>query len=364
MIKRARLVAFAVVWLVAATAHAKTVNTSTEAVSSSVKKQGPKVPWRGSMLVYENSFSALSLDKAADPEFNPYYAMSLDMRPRWYLRDDLSVRGRLVLDLELTDSDSTDTAQELTISDLTFDLAYAPSFFKIPVIDVKGSASLRVYLPTSIASRARTMVMALSPAIGLMRPFKLRSEGKAFSTLTARYGFRTVKYMHKWATASAPADRLGCSPTRPECVQSGRRNRNWRFINTFGLDLQILPKLSFSGTFMLINDIKHGLDAQTLDTLAGPIAVGESQIDHTAAVWTVFDVTYQALEWMHLSLGTSTYHPARTLESNVRGPFLNRYTNIYFDIAIPIDKFIDRVRGKRSGDSARQAAGQRGKSEG
>jgi hypothetical protein len=305
-----------------------------------------KVPWRNSTVTYSHSFSAISLNKGAEMEHNPYYTQSFSFRPRYYLRDDLSLRARLNLEIELTTSDATDHAREWILSDLLFDVSYGPKWMTIPYAEVKVNPSLRMGFPTSIVSRGRSLMFTFAPGVAFRRRFDLL-KGRFLKNIGVMYAFRFYKYLHEFKNAQIDTTAI-CTTNvdNPACVHSGIRNRNWRINNTFEVRLQILEKLTFTIDLLLFNDILHKLDAGTYSTGAGPdVTVGESQINHRASVWGIMDVSYDVFDWLWLSTGISTFHGQLTPDSNIRAPFFNRFTAFYFDVTLPIDPFVKRVQG-------------------
>jgi hypothetical protein len=305
-----------------------------------------KVPWRNSTITYEHVVSALSFNQGAEMTYNPYYAQSFSFRPRYYLRDDLSFRARLDLEIELTTSDDTDHAREWIVSDLLLDAVYAPAWMKIPVVDVSVSPSLRLGFPTSIVSRGRSLMLTMSPGVALRRSFDLL-KGRFLKDIGLTYAFRATKYFHEYATAQLNTSGI-CSltnPDNPACQHSGYRNQSWRFGNTFEVRLQVMEKLSLTMDLMLFDDILYGLDGGSYPVEYAPeVAVGESEINHRASVWGIIDVSYDLFAWLWLSVGVSTYHPQLTPDSNIRAPFLNRYTAFYLDVTLPVDQFVNQVQ--------------------
>jgi len=303
-----------------------------------------KVPWRNSMFTYENMFSAYSFSRSADLTYNPYYAQSFSFRPRYYPRDDLSLRLRLDLEVEVTTSDDTDHAREWVLSDLTFDTVYAPKALTIPVVGIRVEPSLRFIFPTSIESRGRSTVMTLGPGVAFKRSIPLM-KGKWLKELDLTYGFRFTKYFSKYATAQH-AELEGCENlARPECQHRGKQNISWRFVNAFDAALKITDKLSFTWSMMFINNLLHQLPAQDIEIAPGLVEpLGPSAVTHTAATWAIFDLSYDVLDWLSLSIGTSTYYGQLATDSSYRTPIFNRYTNFFFDVTIPVDQFVAQVK--------------------
>ncbi|MFH1130969.1 MAG: hypothetical protein V1754_06515, partial [Pseudomonadota bacterium] len=269
-------------------------NQDTASADTTVAKKD-QVPWRGSVFTYENIGNYYA-------RYNPYYGMAFDLKPRWYFRDDLNLAARMIFDVELTLSDETNSVREPVVSDLFFDLNYAPEFLKIPVLDVAVKMNLRLILPTSKTSRGRSMVAALAPGLTFSREFKLR-KGKFLPNISLSYGFQASKYFHEYTDATID---ITCSnPNRPECQHSGRRNQNWRLSNVLGAILPIIDeKLTFSAYFFLLNDLLYKSDAQQIEIAAGhSVAVNATQVNQRVYTWAIFELSYSVLPWLELAVG-------------------------------------------------------------
>lgn len=319
------------------------------AMSAKVKKQ--KI-YRGSMIIYENIFSAVSLFKNALPMHDPYYAQSITLMPQIWPRKDMFVRARLAIEVELTQSNVTDTRREPILSDLWLDWMWFTGW-KIPKLGIGVTPAFRLILPTSKISQSRSMLFGIDPAAMFSRTFKLH-KGKHFNYIALMYVFRPTKFFNEYATAQV--DLPVCSnPNRPECLHSGTRNVSWRFANIFVARTSIMPKLLLTASVVLINDLLYGLPEQQYSNGLGSImgdgsraptvdaTIGASPVDHRAAIWSSLDFTYIAKRWLFLSAGISTFHSQLTPESNYRVPLINRFTNFYFDVTIPIAPFIEKV---------------------
>jgi hypothetical protein len=310
-------------------------------------KRTHKVPWRNSTITYENVVSALSFSQGAEPTYNPYYAQSFSFRPRYYLRDDLSLRARLDLEIELTTSDSTDHAREWILSDLFLDANYAPSWLSIPLVKIRVNPSLSLGLPTSIASRGRSLMLSLAPGLTFRREFRLL-RGRFLKSVGLAYGFRATKYVHEYATAQVDTQGV-CSltnPNSPSCMHTGRRNTSWRLGNSFTARVQITERLSFSASLFLLNDLLHPLSGEEVSLDGGATAdLGSSQVNQRASTWAIFDLSYDLLDWLWLSAGVSTFNPQLRPDSSYRAPFFNRFTAFYFDLTVPVDRLVSQVQG-------------------
>jgi hypothetical protein len=302
-----------------------------------------KVPWRNSVFEYEHQLSALSFAKSAELRHNPKYSQALSFQPRYYLRDDLSMRMRLDLNIELTTSDTTDTTREWVVSDLLVGASYAPKWMVIPYAKVAVNPYLYLNFPTSKTSRGESMMMALRPGFTLRRKFDLL-KGKWLKSVGVNYGFSATKYFHEFATAQLSDEVCGgvtfTDANSPffdtGCLQSGNRNRSWRIANSLGFSLQVLDKLSVAGSMAFYYYTVYGLSETA--------TVGKTKINHDASTWFVLGANYDLFEWISLSAGVSTFHPQLDNESDYRTPFFNRYTAFYLSMAVPVDKFVAQVQ--------------------
>jgi hypothetical protein len=301
--------------------------------------------WRGTKIMWGNEFSAYSLNPSADLSYNPYYATSIWLIPRIWIRDDLYTQLRAVFEVELTTSDETDRRHEWQVADLWLDFVYKPDLFTIPKADIKFSPNVRFVFPTSQVSIGRSMVMAIAPAFTLSRELKLH-KGRFFNQLDLTYGFRYTKYFHKYANAQVSAS-LGCGDFfRPECEHSGVRNPSQNFANSFDVKLQITEKLSFDFYAAFFNTLLYQLDATTVDVGNGapPVVLGPTTMNHTAKAWFVMSLDYDVFDWLSLSVGTSTYYGQLNVNSSYETPIWNRYTNFNISMTIPVDKFVEQVQ--------------------
>ncbi len=311
-------------------------------IQKKVTVEKKKVAWRNSTFTYENSFSAISLDKSADLTPNEYYGMSFDFKPRWYFRDDLHLRGRFIMDVELTTPDSQH--RRFTIGDVSFESVYHPTWMKIPVLDIMVVPSMRMALPTSIVSQGRSMLTGLSAQLMFLRQIPVL-KGDWLSSVGLIFATRGTKEFYSYKVAQID-ERDGCiNSSRPECQHSGNRNRSWRLANLAAASVKVWRSLTFSMNFFFINDFLYELDPTTKTLSSGEtVAVEGSEINHRASTWMMFDVTYDVFPWLSLSAGTSTYYAQLAPDSTYRTPFFNRATNIYFDVTIPIAEFTDQVQ--------------------
>ena len=320
-----------------------------EATAEKKAEVEEKSPWRGTSFTYSNAMSMLEVD-----DVNFIYGMNFSLAPRYYLRDDLSVRAAFSMWIELTDGYGVDHPQQLFVGDLSLELNYAPSWLKIPVLGVQLNPYLRLYLPTGTTARRRSLIMGLAPGLNVGRDFSLMG-GNWLTSLGIAYRFRAVKYFNEYTTSSfndPEAICIGGDPTSPSCMGTGSRNTSWSFSNTLSINLQIHKKVSLSIMAGLVNQLMYDLDEVALRDMKGmtaPEAYGdttipETDINHRAVVIGDVGLTYSPTAWLNITAGFAAEAPQLTPDSDSYYPWLfNRYAQFHFDINIPIEPLVSSI---------------------
>ncbi|MBW2735349.1 MAG: hypothetical protein JRH20_23440 [Deltaproteobacteria bacterium] len=334
--KRIALVIAATILCSSVPAIAQVLNP---AMSAQAKK---KKIYRGSMVTYENVFSAYSLSEGAQQSYDPYYAMSLTFLPQIWLRDDMFVQARLGAEVELTLSESTDTKREPVLTDLSFTYMWTGAY-TIPGAKIVISPNARMRFPTSKVSQARSMLFSIASGFSLTRSFKLHS-GKFFNNLILNYGFRVEKPFNEYTTRQVD---VACGNiNRPECLHSGSRNINWRFSNAFTLRTNAHAKVILTLQVGLINDLLYeGGEMDKVLADGSVISIPATTNNHNALVQAAFDVTVPVAKWLYLSGGLMSFHNQLNPDSTRQFPLLNRDMMFYVDATLPIAPLVELFGG-------------------
>ncbi len=310
--------------------------------------------FRNSRVVYENSLSPLRLAPGSELTFNPYYAMSLSLRPRWYFTDQFSVRARMDIEHELTESDVTTQSHETRISDVFLDLVYT-SIFTVPQLDIQLDAGLRIQIPTSLLSQAETQYLAAGPDLRLTRSFDV------LDGLVLSYQFRYLKYVNRFSTVQREVCPYGQPASAGELAESGalavsshcqlgQAARSHGFFNLAMVRLDFLRGTSLPMNLMIaaqfMNFLTYGLPEAGVD-VAGrerPVTPLHDAQNHQAAIWYVVALGMELTPWMSATLGASSISPQLRPDSTYTAPFFNRYTNIYMNLTFDIERFVVALR--------------------
>jgi hypothetical protein len=309
-------------------------------------KPAKRSPFRNSYFLYENTFSAYSLKKDAQLTYNPYYAMSYSFRPRYYVWKDLYVGLRWDLEQELTDADATTKYRQVIWSDVLLDLAWTTAY-TIPTVDIIFTPKIRVELPASLQSQARTLYLSLGPGFNLTRIFDV------WGGIVLQYAFRYTKYFNKYTSTLSEEPLLEC-PEKGACRYDviGPQNPSMRVTNDFYLEIRPTTKFFIDALVEVRNYILYPVPDAEYETVTGTETVGSSGKRHSGYMWYIFELGYDILPFFTVAVGSSTYNPMLNPESEYYPPFFNRYTNLYLDFAIDLDGAINAIikgkRGKRT----------------
>jgi hypothetical protein len=286
------------------------------------EEDGPKLAWRNSTFLWDNSISTATFDGSAGQTYNPTYEMAFSVRPRWYLNDDVSVRGRQDFSYELTDTDSRPFNRELVVADTRFDIVHSNVYeYEEAVLSLSG----RLYLPTSKASRGYGLIFRPGVGVGVTRPFDVL-EGLNLglsSTYSYRVATRNVvlaRENYPQRTASAGLDRD--NPTDAQVPGLSRVDHE----GTIGLTADVSPLENLVVGTSFTWWWNHGAplaDAclDTMDTLISAsgdeLCIEDESETHTRLLtWFTLSAGYQITDWINAEVGyshlTSEFNPYGT----------------------------------------------------
>ncbi len=283
-------------------------------------------PWRGSMLTYRNIASLVSLDEGAELTFNPYYAMSLTVQPRYWLSSNVFVHARIDATRELTDADDTTFEDETLLGDLSLGVG-AWRFVTIPGVDVAVSGGLEVTLPTSKISQARTLTVGVTPSLALVKQFDV------LSGLVLSYGGRVSKLFHEYTTAEREAPLIsGCvGGACGTFLNVGVRNAEWRMTHSASVSLAATDWLLFDVSAASITDWLYSAAQDDRVSL-----VPQEPVDTRHLLFWGVEAGVRPIQPLTFALGLSTIHPELAPDSSRYAAFVNRFTNVYLDVRLDL----------------------------
>ncbi len=292
------------------------------------------VPWRGSALLYRNAASAISLDKGAELTYNPYYAMTLQVSPRWWFGKYVGLSADLDVTREITDADDTTRDGEWWLGD--FQAAVSGRAPRIPWVGIDSSASVALVAPTSKLSQASTMILGVRPGLTLSRTFPL------LSGLTVAYSLQGARYFHEYTTAERELPLIpGCAGGGCErFLNFGVRNTEYRLTNAVALAMDFFPWLGISADAAVIVDWLYAQETVDERVSFEP----QEPTDQRYLMAYSVELYGKPMPSLGLALGMSTVNPQLKPDSTYQEPFVNRYTTFYFDLRFHIDGFVAQLR--------------------
>ncbi len=302
--------------------------------------------WFGSALSWRSVGAARSLDRGFELTYDPYFAMVLSARLRYRPHPKLVVGVDLDLERVFTHSDWTTYAGETMLGDLRLHVA-APALVEVPVLKVRVGTGIAFTLPTSKRTRYLTLYAGVSPHLALSRRFKV------LSGLTLGYRLGFTAFFHAETTSRIlpegltrcglnGADAAGIAGS--SCLSSGRRNAQFRLINSFSLSLDFIPQFGIRVSVSTIHDFLYAsLDASTFYEDANAFSPVEP--DDTR-YFMAYDIQLVGRPWapLTLTLGMSTLNPQRKPASSAYyAPFFNRHTHLYLDVRLDVAKLVAAI---------------------
>ncbi|MBI5502961.1 MAG: hypothetical protein HY907_22140 [Deltaproteobacteria bacterium] len=340
-------------WTCPAWAVAQGTNPDSAATTEAAEEEEP-LPYRGTSIVYENSFTAISLNPDYEPDYNPSYLMTWAFNPRYYLYDTLSARLGFSLDLELTDSDTTQQTYEPWVSDISLGFIYS-TFYTIPVVELKLGGGVTFGFPTSKLSQARSLYLSLAPSLSIRRSFDV------LGGLQLSYGFKYTKNFNKYSGMVTEDELFPCISSvenQTECFNMGMRNPSMSFSNTFEVQVYWLDRLYTTLSFGISNTLLYPVaDAQV--EIAGEmvdVPASEDNTDMRGSFSYLLEVGYDAWDFLSFAVGVSTVTAQLADDGSYRPPFINRFSAIYFDIALSVDGLVTTIEDMGEDDGGDTAS--------
>lgn len=287
--------------------------------------------WTGTGVSLRNTVSKNTLDEGAEPDYNPYYAISLGLAPRFNI-DDIYLRAGLSVVQEITQGSATADNRAL-LSDLTLGVGASP-LFEDDLTGIRTGIAFDVQLPTSEASQTRTLIIGLRPSVSVSRTFDL------LSGLTIGGSGSVTRFEHEETTARRDGPTIrGCSEGAAGCdpfLNTGVRNAEWRLVGGLSLSLGVTEWMGLSTSASVIQDYLH-------DELTDPRTSLETVPQADTRELMSYDVaaSFSPPGPVNVTVGMATTNPQLAPDSTYYEPFYNRYTTFYLDLRLDLGTLLE-----------------------
>ena len=285
----------------------------------------------GSSVNLRHAVGTQGLDRGADLTWNPYAAAIISLSPNYALPAKMNLSANWDFEAEYTQRDTEPS--RFNYGDPTLTLSRSPLLsHKATGLAVDGSLTLRAGLSTS--SRAKTRYGALSLGLGLSRKFVAQKGLKVRLGLSATaYGHGATHGTSSQSIYGACSGPIALSTMASNCaeeliVRSGSANAHSAISSNITASIKLPAKLS----------ARARLGASWLGTYSADLSdplISYSGPSGTATRYLLFSdfrVGAAPHKRVSLALGLQTAHPQLGSDGTYRTPFVNRYSNLYFDL--------------------------------
>lgn len=344
-------------------------DTGAKPGESDGKKKEEKLAWRGTSLGWDNSATAETVGIGRDTQSrNPTYEMSFSVQPRYYLWEaedptqNISLRARLDLIREFTNSDSTTRRGEWTFSDLSLFPQYSRNLHKDG--DVTTDLGVRLPtlgFPTSKVSANNGRVLQAGAQVFAAQGFPLMGSSEPVlqtMAVTARVG-----YSHWFTQATQPTNndleyvRMGPDGRALPGDQLGgaanaAHNANFDLL----ADLAITDRISWGNVLSWRPVWKYKFDN---DPVCGNVTTGcvtPERVDdpNNFSVVTLFnsEVGVDVMKELGVAVGYSNLTLQMGPDGTRRNIFYSPDARVYATATIKLDELYKTASGSGSSQAA------------
>jgi hypothetical protein len=277
------------------------------------------LPWRGTTLTFSQALNLYALSRSAQLSYDPTYAWTFILQPRFYLTKKTYLNLDQRLAIELTDSNTTLNRQRAMLSDTVVGVDTEFWSIKLPRLgELALLAGAHVIAPSSIASRAATMLFGLRGRAGTQLTFEHVLHGASLGAQVA-YSQRFLR--HNTLEASDPYP----------CVSGGSSAQNCGFLGSTTNVRNVISAI-LTGTLELNKQFAiemlvwlswvRGADLapSSVTTSTGFVV---DLPDSSATHWRndrylVLGLDWNATDWLSLGLSLIDYFPERNPDGTLR----------------------------------------------
>tara|TARA_Y100001968_G_scaffold331585_1_gene386735 strand:+ start:958 stop:1980 length:1023 start_codon:yes stop_codon:yes gene_type:complete len=303
-----------------------------------------------SSVLIEHAFSVGHVQDLS-PLHTRSFTRSLRLWPSYAINGQLNLSAQLGLFQELTVTDTT-YAFEPMLDDLMVSISQQLPRPKAAPKVLNAAIGLDLFLPTSKASQAASLITAIEPW------FQLSATAPVLDGLEFSYRVTPGPRLHRYTTASFLVERP-CSPATGcslgATVETGERNPALQLHNDFSLTISALnSKLSLSAQLRMSYGFlypKSPSGRYDEVIISNPGNNGGNPVRANSTF--IFDLNYQVHPGLGLSMGLWTPGGMRP-DGDWYNPLGNRFSQVYIDLILyPVALVRAEMNKKRSAETAR-----------
>ena len=306
------------------------------------------LPWRGTSLTFSQSLNVNAFARAAQNSYNPTYAWTFILEPRWYFARKTYANIDQRVYLELTDSDTTLVGRRTMLSDTVLGVdteLWSTGDRRYGDLAFTGGAHL--IAPTSIASRAATMTIGTRLRAGASLTLKHVLNGLGVAA-QGRWSHRFLR--HNTLQADSPFPCLSGGSETPNCEFLGSTSNardSLAAIVSGSLELSQLFSLEALIWLSWIRDAPLAPYTTTLQTGLVVNLPDTSRTHWHNERYLVIGGNWTATDWLIVGLSLIDYFPERSPNGELRGIGNPLDLMIGLSTTIAFDKVYLRAVGRK-----------------
>jgi len=313
-----------------------------------------KSPWRGTLILFDQSMTTNSFSKGSQLSPSPLYEWWVSPRIAYWVGDHVKLGARFDFFKEMfTNHEETTDSREWRYGDpwLTANYSDEAKFInKNPKTRWAVGVTLRP--PMSKESRANGQYFAFGPGASLTVGYDIRGE-KAKSFQGGSVGI-SASYSHaftKYTTASPFSDfcrpgtdingsNLSCN----DQLRSGTLSGN-TLIYALSAGLDIVENLEFGASFIYINQFSY----QPTDASFGGTTIERSPNDtrFRQLSWYLFSLDYDPIKEVSVGIGYYNLNTVIGLDGKYRNPFWSPDARVFLGVTAHLDAIYDTLTNKK-----------------
>jgi hypothetical protein len=327
--------------------HSAFAQASTAVGNITAEDDSSKLPWRGTSLAFSQSLNINAFSKSAQTSYNPTYSWTFILLPRWYFTKTTFLNLDQRMYLELTSSDSTLYAQRAMLSDTVVGVDTVFYDEEMPGnTELTFAGGLHLIAPTSIASRADTMVVGGRARASATMLWKKALKGASI-TVQGRYGHRFLRHNTTQAEQPYPCLTGGAAVSNCEFLGSASNVRNTLSTVISG-SLQLTDTISVALLVWLSWARGSDLAPYTREIESGVVTLADTSVTHWRNErYLVLGADWQATDWLSVGLSLINYFPEKAPDGTNRGLAHPNDTMVGLTTSVAFDRLYLTALGPR-----------------
>jgi|GEM_PF-410076 len=326
-------------------------------------KKPEKLPWRGTVLIWDNSATTQTLGMGNDYiSDNPVYESFWSFRPRYYLVDSdphtLNVNMRFDVVAEYTNSDTTTKKHEAQFGNIWLNLSYGFTAYKNEDTGwmTKISGGPRVIFPTdkyTYNGGTRLLVggiVGVSQSVPFAGPNATVFPGASFDASTAyQYNIARTTIGENPDFKRERRDVSGQTIISNQISPSAKVEH--QLTTTVGTTVDVTEKLHLNASYIWIQqwtfDFGETPPVATDTGMAQPDSI-DDPVHYRVLPYVLAGVDFDVLP--ELTIGGGYYNVTNQIGENGerRNPLWSPDARVYFDVTANLDEIYNTLSGRRA----------------